>query len=168
MFPQNSPVLSYSDVLKNIRVTERWQVLGKHKGLAFYTIGQRKGIELPGGPYYVLKKDLKRNALIVTRDEKDLYKKELIAENVNWISGKEPKLPPRLKAKIRYRHKTASARIVKLETRNVKHKIYKVIFDRSQRAITPGQSVVFYSPRSSPKAMVRGKGEEVLGGGIIT
>jgi len=127
-----------------------YRAIGQHRGLAFYTIGQRKGIWLPGGPYYVLDKDLKKNALIITKNEKDLYKKELICKNVNWICGKEPKFPLKIKTKIRYRHKLASATIYHLEL-----KTYTLKFEKSQRAITPGQSVVFY------------KGEELLGGGII-
>jgi tRNA-specific 2-thiouridylase len=127
------------------------KILGEHKGLWFYTIGQRKGIGLSGGLWWVMDKDLKKNFLIVTKNEKDLLKKELICKNVNWISGKEPKLPLKVKAKIRYKTHFAKATI--FPTRN---KIYKVIFEKPQRAITPGQSVVFY------------KGEEVLGGGIIS
>ena len=128
------------------------KVLGKHEGLWFYTIGQRKGINLPGGPYFVLDKDLKRNLLIVTKNERDLLKKELICENVNWISGKEPKLPLKVKVKIRYRTKFASA----ILSKNLKARTYNLKFLKSQRAITPGQSVVFY------------KGQELLGGGIIS
>ena len=139
-----------------------YRVIGQHQGLAFYTIGQRKGIGLSGGPWYVMDKDLKKNLLIVTKNEKDLLKKELICKNVNWILGKEPrllgearpfraaKLPLKIKAKIRYRHQLASATIYKLSTT-----CYKLTFDRPQRAITPGQSAVFY------------RGEELLGGGII-
>jgi len=98
-----------------------------------------------------LNKDLKKNLLIVTKDEKDLYKKELICKNVNWISGIEPTLPLKVKAKIRYRHKPALAII----NRTSKPKVYSLKFKVAQRAITPGQSVVFYN------------GEKVLGGGII-
>ena len=128
------------------------KIIGRHEGLWFYTIGQRKGIGLAGGPYFVLDKDLKRNLLIVTKNEKDLYEKELICENVNWISGKEPKFPLKIKAKIRYRHQLAPATI----TKNLQSTIYNLKFARLQRAITPGQSVVFYS------------GDELLGGGIIS
>ena len=133
-------------------VDVRGKVLGKHRGLHFYTIGQRKGIGLPGGPYYVLNKDLKKNFLIVTRNERNLYKKELTAKNANWISDKIPKFPLRIKAKIRYRHQLAPAII----TKTLNPETYTLKFEKSQRAITPGQSVVFY------------KGEELLGGGIIT
>jgi len=124
------------------------KVLGEHRGLWFYTIGQRKGIGLPGGPYWVLDKNVKENTLIVTKNEKDLFKKELICKNVNWISGKEPKLPLKIQAKIRYKTNLAKAKVIK-------NKVYKVIFEKPQRAITPGQSIVFY------------KGQELLGGGII-
>jgi len=137
------------------------KIIGRHLGLWFYTIGQRKGIGLPGGPafakasagkpYYVLDKDLKKNLLIVTKNERNLYKKELIAKNVNWISGKVPEFPLKLKAKIRYRHQSALAVI----TKTLNPKTYTLKFEKSQRAITPGQSVVFY------------RGEELLGGGII-
>lgn len=126
------------------------KIIGKHEGLWPYTIGQRKGIGLSGGPYYVLDKDLKKNILVVTKSEKDLLKKELTARNINWISGKEPRFPLKVKAKIRYRHKEVPAVIKKSVGKTV-----KVAFTKAQRAITPGQSVVFY------------KGQELLGGGII-
>jgi tRNA-specific 2-thiouridylase len=126
------------------------EIIGQHQGLAFYTIGQRKGIRLPGGPYYVLGKDLKKNFLVVTKNEKDLVSKELVADNVNWISGQEPKLPIEAQVKIRYLTNPSLAIVSK-----VKNNGYKLRFKKSQRAITPGQSVVFY------------RGGEMLGGGII-
>jgi len=150
-------------------IDTRGKTMGKHLGLPFYTIGQRKGIKLPGGPYYVLKKNLKENILVVTKNEKDLLSKELTAKMVNWIrapsgysvldraqeicalvSGNQPKFPLKIEAKIRYRHKAAPATISKIADNK-----YKIIFKKSQRAVTPGQSVVFY------------RGEELLGGGII-
>jgi len=146
------------------------RVIGEHKGLWFYTIGQRKGIKLAQGPYYVLQKDLKNNLLIVTKNEKDLEKKELIARNVKWISGKTPKFPLKVKAKIRYRHPSVLATIESSENKTV-----RVVFEKPQRAITPGQSVVFYSSvdlstlsstEVEPLAKVE-KIQEVLGGGII-
>jgi len=131
-------------------VDQKGKVLGKHSGLFLYTIGQRKGIGLPQGPYYVLSKDFKKNLLIVTKKEKDLLGKELRARNINWISGKEPKFPLRVKAKIRYRCKEMPAVVKRLTGKTV-----KVVFTKTQRAITPGQSVVFY------------RGQELLGGSII-
>ena len=131
-------------------INSEGKVIGKHQGLWFYTIGQRRGIGVSGGPYYVSGKDFKKNLLIVTKNRNHLYKKSLICEKVNWISGKEPNIPFKIKAKIRYRHQPASAIAKKL-----KPNIYKLTFKKPQRAITPGQSVVFY------------KREEVLGGGII-
>jgi tRNA-specific 2-thiouridylase len=154
--------------------------IGQHQGLPLYTIGQRKQIRIAGlKPYYVLKLDLKKNALIVTDNEKDLYQKELIAEKVNWISPKHPdksgatgqaggelKLPLKIKAKIRYLHRPASAIITK--TLNPKtYSTYNLIFSKSQRAITPGQSVVFYSPAQVSKKLGAGRDQEVLGGGVI-
>ena len=158
-------------------VDVKGKIIGQHQGLWFYTIGQRKGIKLFGGPafakatagkpFYVLDKDLKKNLLIVTKNEKDLYKKELIAENINWISGKIPKLPLRVKAKIRYRHDPALAMIRKQKDGKI-----RVVFTKSQRAITSGQSIVFYLPAGRhgllrPAKSGTGKSQELLGGGII-
>jgi len=139
-------------------------VIGKHQGLWFYTIGQRRGIKLSAGPFYVLDKNIKKNTLIVTKNEKDLYKKELIIKNVNWIS--KVKFPLKIMAKVRYRHKLASAVVdpvrdskskKKTRNKNISNGVdkNKVIFTKPQRAITAGQSVVFY------------QGQELLGGGII-
>lgn len=127
------------------------KILGKHDGLAFYTIGQRKGIRLSGGPYYVINKDIKNNNLIVSKNKRDLLKKELVVKDVNWISGNTPKLPLKVGVKIRYRHEAVPA----ILTCNLKLKTYNLRFVRPQRAITPGQSAVFYG------------GQELLGGGII-
>ncbi len=130
-------------------VDAKGKVVGQHNGLWFYTIGQRKGINISGKkPLYVLKKDIKKNILIVTENKKDLESRELIIKNINWISGKTPKLPLKIMAKVRYRTCSSRATIIK-------DVAYKVVFDKPQRAITSGQSVVFY------------KGVELLGGGII-
>ncbi len=128
---------------------ESGKILGKHEGLPFYTIGQRRGLQLGGGPWYVTKIDAKRNILYVSRDEKKLLSKELIATKVNWIYGALPKFPLRAKVKIRYKHKEALCVIRKIKNN------YKIIFNKPQRAVTAGQSVVFY------------RGDEVLGGGSI-
>lgn len=134
-----------------LKSNPKQKIIAKHQGLAFYTIGQRKGIGLPAGPYYVLDKDLKKNILLVTKNENDLYKTELIANNVNWISGQEPKLPILVEAKIRYRQLPAPA----ILSRPTNSEVYRLKFKTPQRAITPGQSVVFY------------RRDQLLGGGII-
>lgn len=132
-------------------------ILGEHKGLWFYTIGQRKGIKISGGPFYVVAKNFQKNYLIVTSflNDKSLFSKKLIAKNVNWISGKTPNFPLKVKAKIRYNHKPVLAIVKKLKIKSKKFNFYEVVFNHSQRAVTPGQSVVFY------------KNQELLGGGII-
>jgi tRNA-specific 2-thiouridylase len=132
--------------------------LGGHSGLWFYTIGQRKGIGLPGGPYYVVKKDLEGNNLIVAKDEKDLEQKEVIFENPSWISGQEPNFPLKVEAKIRYRHPLAPALISKTEKKGT----FKAVFKDPQRAVTPGQAIVFYNAKAGEKGR-----REVLGGGTI-
>jgi len=131
-------------------VTEKGKALGHHKGLPLYTIGQRKGIGLSGGPFYVLDKDQKQNKLIVTKNEKKLYQSKISLKNTNWVSEKPPKTPTNVKAKIRYRHQATPCIINKASNKTCSFQ-----FKKPQRAITPGQSAVFY------------KGKELLGGGII-
>ncbi len=149
------------------------KVLGEHNGLWFYTIGQRKGIGFSAGPWFVAGKDIKKNTLIVSQNEKDLFRKELISQEANWISGTEPRLPLQVLAKIRY----GSLPSVAIIKEKIRPKKYKIIFNKPQRAITPGQSVVFYLPRrlvrqsfsvggSSERAKA-GEGNELLGGGVI-
>ena len=134
-------------------LTTEGKEIGRHQGLFFYTIGQRKGIRLSGGPFYVVDKDIKKNNLIVADflNKKKLYKKSLIAKDVNWISDKEPKFPLKIKAQIRYRHKPVLATIVK----KLKNDKIEILFNQPQRAITSGQSIVFYQKN------------ELLGGGVI-
>jgi tRNA-specific 2-thiouridylase len=131
-------------------VTVDGKKIGEHSGLPLYTIGQRRGVEIGGtGPYYVVEKNFVNNTLVVADNNNHpaLFKNNLLARDVNWISGQAPKLPCRVKARIRYRHPAVSAVI---------DKNYQVTFKKPQRAVTPGQSVVFY------------KGKVVLGGGIIS
>lgn len=124
--------------------------LGKHQGLAFFTIGQRKGLAIRAPtPLYVLEKDLQRNALIVGRRE-ELSRLELIAGSLNWISGEAPSVPRRVRAKIRY-----TAPLVWGTLTSLSNGYAHFVFDVSPRDITPGQAAVFY------------EGEVVLGGGII-
>jgi tRNA-specific 2-thiouridylase len=125
-------------------ITVDGKIVGEHKGLIFYTIGQRKGIEIGGtGPYYVIRKDFKKNALIVSKSEQDLMQKELIIKNMNFVSGKS--YSGKCQVKIRSTGKMADATI----------KGNKIIFNKAQRAIASGQSAVFY------------KGKELIGGGVI-
>lgn len=126
-------------------VDKKGNVLGEHNGLWFYTFGQRKRIGLAGGPYFVTGKNLKKNELVVSKDGKDLLSKEVKFKSVNWISGRDPSVPAAFRAKIRYGHGAAPGILKK----------GRFVFNKPQRAITPGQSIVFY------------KGSEVLGGGII-
>jgi tRNA-specific 2-thiouridylase len=126
------------------------EVIGEHQGLAFYTIGQRKGMGIAAPqPLYVLDKDPTRNALIVGFKE-ELGKSELIASPVHWISGSTPTQPFRAQVKIRYKAKEVEATVIPMESAKV-----KVVFDESLRDITPGQAAVFYQD------------EVCLGGGII-
>jgi tRNA-uridine 2-sulfurtransferase len=131
-------------------VDKKGKILGEHRGLWFYTIGQRKGINLSGGPYWVLDKDIVNNVLIVTKNPEDLLKRDLILKEVNLISNKNLNSPFEVEVKIRYRAELSKATLFKIS-----ENAYKVSFDEPQRAITPGQSAVFF------------KGEEVVGGGVI-
>lgn len=157
---QNGKALEHNEFLKkHLRLksgaikTLDGKKVGEHQGLPLYTIGQRKGVEIGGiGPFYVVQADCKNNTLYVAKDGDDpaLYKSELRAEKVSWIAGLKPKMPLECEAVIRYRHKP-----VKVMVSKDKKNSYSVNFREPQRAITPGQSVVFYH------------GDEVLGGGEI-
>lgn len=124
--------------------------LGMHDGLINYTIGQREHLGL-GGPnaYYVVRLDSKQNTLIVGQNE-DLYRDSLIVSDVNWIGGNIKGQMSNVKATIRYRHPAEKCHIEIINQDKI-----KVTFEKPQRAITPGQSIVFYL------------GDELLGGGII-
>jgi tRNA-uridine 2-sulfurtransferase len=126
------------------------RVLGMHRGIIHYTIGQRKGIGIAAAtPLYVIEIDKATNSITVGPQER-LLSKELVAMSVNWIPFKALVNPREVKAKIRYAHKEAPAIVEPLEGKRV-----RVFFRESQKGATPGQVVVFYD------------GETVLGGGII-
>jgi len=138
-------------------VNTKGEILGKHPGLTNYTIGQRKGLgeirinNENSRPMFVLGFNEKKNELIVGQEE-PLYKKETIIKDITWLSEKAKKLAlsgKGLKVKIRYRSEAVPCSIKKSGSR------IQVIFRKSQRAITPGQSAVFYWKN------------EVLGGGVI-
>ena len=130
-------------------VDEKGDVIGQHSGLWFHTIGQRQGIGLSGGPYFVVKKDYDKNILIVSRNPADLERDLLEMDSVNWISG-EPKFPFRADVQLRYGHSASPAKL------SFNDGIVTVSFEKPQRAIAPGQSAVVY------------QGEMILGGGVIT
>lgn len=124
--------------------------LGEHQGIANFTIGQRRGMGIAWKkPLYVIAIDPERNAVIVG-EEKELMKKKLLAKEVNFIALDKLSLPLAVRAKIRYKHEAARAVIFPVEDGSV-----VVEFKEPQRAITPGQSVVFYQK------------DVVIGGGII-
>jgi tRNA-specific 2-thiouridylase len=125
-------------------------VLGRHAGLAAYTVGQKKGLGLATGRrLYVL--DLDEGANTVTVGEAAaLERRRLVATGVNFIAGEPPRAPSRVAARIRHKHAEAPA------TAWVRDDgLLEVVFDQPQRAITPGQSVVLY------------QGDVVVGGGVI-
>lgn len=125
--------------------------MGEHQGLAFYTIGQRKGIGISAvEPLYVLDKDPENNVLIVGTDS-DLSQKSIIARNVNWVSGEPPISSIKAQVKIRYKAEPQNATIKPVESNRV-----QIHFDSPVRDATPGQFAVIYD------------GDIVLGGGEIT
>ena len=121
-------------------------ILGKHKGIIYYTIGQRGGLGISAKtPLYVVEIDAAKNRIVVG-EKKDLYSIGLIAGEVNLLTHD---LPAEMEAKIRYRKKPARCSVQKEENK------LKIVFKEAQESITPGQAVVFY------------ENDEVLGGGII-
>ncbi|MBI4330375.1 MAG: tRNA-specific 2-thiouridylase [Chloroflexi bacterium] len=130
-------------------VDRRGRVLGRHRGLCHYTIGQRKGLGISSDrPIYVLSLDAEANRVTVGEDQ-DLFETTLFAGRLNWVAGRPPRTPCAIAAKIRYKAPPAAATLF-LQDENA-----RVEFQTPQRAITPGQAVVFY------------QGDVVLGGGVI-
>lgn len=133
------------------------EVIGRHHGLMYHTIGQRQGLGIGGlagasdDPWYVLRKDLTRNVLIVGQGNNHpwLFSAALTSSDIYWVNPIELGQPRRLTAKVRYRQPDQSCLLEKTGSG------YRVTFDDPQRAVTPGQSVVFYD------------GDTCLGGGVI-
>lgn len=131
-------------------VAEDGRVLGRHKGIIRYTIGQRKGLGLAlPEPMYVLKKDTEKNEVVLCTNDR-LFSNELIASDFNWIMYDVPPEKIRIKAKIRYNQKEQDATAYPIDGGFV-----KIVFDSPQRAIAKGQAVVLYD------------GDYVVGGGTI-
>lgn len=120
-------------------VNKKGVVLGKHKGIHHFTVGQRKGLGVSASErLYVIQTD-KRNRRVTVGQDRDLFRSNLIATKVNWISIKKWTEPIRVKAQIRNRHQAADATLLSEDGKSI-----FVHFDEPQRAITPGQAVVFY------------------------
>ncbi len=132
--------------------------VGEHMGLAFYTLGQRQGLGIGGRrgqssePWYVIDKDLKNNVLIVAQGGEHplLYQRVLYASDLHWVTGTAPEQPFPCRAKTRYRQIEQPCILSSLDGDHC-----QVEFTQAQRAMTPGQSVVFYND------------DECLGGGVI-
>lgn len=122
--------------------TVEGKVVGGHDGIAYYTIGQRKGLGLGGAgeAWYVVSKDVPRNVVVVERGDHHpaLYHNELIASEVSWV-GRTPEFPLKCSAKIRYRAPDAPCTVYEMEENRV-----RVSFETPQKAVTPRQSIVFY------------------------
>ncbi len=139
-------------------VTTDRKIVGQHDGLMYYTFGQRKGIGVGGGygtteePWYVVKKDLDNNRLVIGQghDHPGLHNKKITAGQLHWITSAPREIPFECASKIRYRQKDQNCTIATIE-----NGIANIIFTENQFAPTPGQSIVFYD------------GEQCLGGGII-
>lgn len=128
------------------------EIIGQHRGLYFYTIGQRKGLGIGGGiPYFVKAKDLEKNQLIVSKgvDPLDLYQSEVRIYELSW-TNKAPDLPQNVRAKIRYRSQDVECKVSRIDDYSL-----KVEFTEPQRAITQGQFLVLY------------QGEELIGSGVM-
>lgn len=131
-------------------VDTKGNILGKHKGIIHYTIGQRKGLGIAfGKPMFVVDIDPVKN-IVILGDNEDIFKKSLIAKDINLISIDSIDKPLRVTAKHRYSAKPSLATVHKIDDNSI-----KIEFDEPQRAITKGQSVVMYD------------GDTVVGGGII-
>jgi len=138
-------------VKPGMMINPQGEVLGKHEGLSFYTLGQRKEIgNLSGGPYYVVDKKLDTNELVISADPNDplLWRQICLINEISWVK-QEPVLPEKYELVIRYHHQPTLARLEKVGEQ------IKITFDKPERAITPGQLAVIF------------RGEELLGSGII-
>jgi tRNA-specific 2-thiouridylase len=126
------------------------KVIGQHKGVPLYTIGQRRGMGIANqNPLYVVSINAENNSIVAGPDE-ELLKSELTGTDAVWVSGQAPERPVEAEVKIRYNHPGSRAIVTPLQGGQV-----RVVFEEPERAITPGQAAVFY------------QGETVLGGAWI-
>ncbi len=139
-------------------IDTKGQTVGEHEGAIFYTIGQRRGLDVGGGlPYYVVGKDMAKNQVIVTTDlqDKNLWHDAIKLTDMHWINH-EPDLARTYQIRLRYRAPLVKATLqVALKVRKSVHSTLDIALDSPVRAVTPGQSAVFYD------------GSQVLGGGIV-
>lgn len=132
-------------------VDETGRVLGRHRGIIHYTIGQHKGLGLYSHEKrFVLRIDAANNTVVLGGEER-LFRRNASVKEINWISGNAPAAPIRCAVKIRYRQKEQPATLTPTGENRA-----EILFDEPQRAITPGQAAVFYG------------GDTVLGGGVLT
>lgn len=150
-FISNNRTLIFTENIKQGDIVDtKGNTIGEHKGIIYYTIGQRKGIGVSASnPLYVIDIDAENNEIVVG-EESSLYKKGCIVSGIHLINGGKMTLPLKCEVKIRYKHTAAEAVVIPIKEDKI-----KVIFDTSQRAITPGQAAVFY------------QGDTLLGGGFI-
>lgn len=146
-----SPLFQKEDCRPGNFVDVQGKILGRHRGIIFYTIGQRKGIGIGGGiPFYVLRIDPRSNTITLGKKE-ELLSRTLVAKEMNWCALAQcPATPLPIQAQIRQRHKAAPALLCPGEGDTV-----KIVFDTPQTSVTPGQIVALY------------EGDTLLGAGTI-
>ncbi|MBN2418957.1 MAG: tRNA 2-thiouridine(34) synthase MnmA [Deltaproteobacteria bacterium] len=145
-----TPFFKKEEIKEGDIINREGTIIGKHKGIIYYTVGQRKGLGIAApNPLYVSGIDAEKN-LIIVDEQSEIMAKGLMAKDINLISMDRLDKPVRVNVKIRVQHKPAPALLSDIGDGRM-----KVIFDEPQLAITPGQSAVFYD------------GDVVLGGGII-
>ncbi len=151
---------SYADTIKAFTgkpieegnyIDKNGKVLGKHKGIIYYTIGQHKRLGLGTDKKLFVKKINVKDNTVTLGDEQDLFEKTVFVDDMHWISGEKPTFPLRCSAKVRYRQKEKPATVYAYGENGI-----KLVFDEDERAITLGQATVLYD------------GDTVLGGGTIT
>jgi tRNA-uridine 2-sulfurtransferase len=148
---------NYIEEKKGDVLNEKGEVVGTHDGVFYLTVGQRHGFEINkktpiDKPYYIIKKDIKNNTIVVSQDEmkvENTERNKVIIKKINWTLGGEPDFSKKYSARIRYRQPLEECKIIKISNN------FEIYFTNPQKAITSGQSIVIYD------------NEVCLGGGII-